>query len=282
MIQTRCPECATTFRVTPEQLKAKQGRVRCGKCQHVFNAIETLHDALPAPPPIPEIESQPEFDVMEDSVADVPEDISADVSTDVSTDDSADDSMDAAPTSEAEEEIPDSEVEPRRIEELAAKPSRRAWPWVFASILAALMLLLQLTIQYRVELSVLAPAMKPLLLALCQPLECDLPLPRLPDLVSIEASDLHPDARQKDQLILVATLKNRAPFAQAYPHLELTLTDTLDKAILRRVLVPAEYLGGEVKGAQGFLANSEIAVNLALSHDGGAPATGYRLYLFYP
>ncbi len=24
MIQTRCPGCATTFRVTPEQLKAKQ------------------------------------------------------------------------------------------------------------------------------------------------------------------------------------------------------------------------------------------------------------------
>lgn len=266
MIQTLCPECGTTFRVTPEQLKAKQGRVRCGKCQHVFNAIETLHEALTAPQAIPEIESQPEFDVMEDPVAEVSEDVSTE----------------AVAPDPAEEEIPDSEVEPSQIEEIEAKPSRRTWPWVFASMLATLMLLLQLTIQYRVELSVLAPAIKPLLLALCQPLECDLPLPRLPDLVSIEASDLHPDARQKDQLILAATLKNRAPFAQAYPHLELTLTDTLDKAILRRVLVPAEYLGGEVKGAQGFLANSEIAVNLALSHDGGAPATGYRLYLFYP
>lgn len=278
MIQTLCPECGTTFRVTPEQLKAKQGRVRCGKCQNVFNAIETLHDAPTAPPAIPEIESQPEFDVMEDSVADVPEDVPEDVSADVAEDVSTD----AARTSQAGEEIPDSEIEPRPIEALAARPSRRTWPWVFASILASLLLLLQLTVHYRVELSVLAPALKPLLLALCQPLECDLPLPRLPDLVSIEASDLHPDARQKDQLILAATLKNGAPFAQAYPHLELTLTDTLDKAILRRVLVPAEYLGGEAKGAQGFPANSEVAVNLALSHEGGAPATGYRLYLFYP
>ena len=39
---TRCPECTTHFRVTPEQLKARAGRVRCGECQHVFNALDTL------------------------------------------------------------------------------------------------------------------------------------------------------------------------------------------------------------------------------------------------
>jgi hypothetical protein len=111
-----------------------------------------------------------------------------------------------------------------------------------------------------------------------------LPLPRLSDLVSIESSDLHPDRDQKDQLVLVATLKNRAPFAQAYPHLELTLTDTLDKAMLRRVLAPAEYLAKEAIAANGFAGSSEITVHLALQHDNAesVPATGYRLYLFYP
>ena len=29
-------------RITPEQLKSRQGRVRCGQCQNVFNALETL------------------------------------------------------------------------------------------------------------------------------------------------------------------------------------------------------------------------------------------------
>ncbi|MCX7176133.1 MAG: zinc-ribbon domain-containing protein [Proteobacteria bacterium] len=264
MIQTHCPECGTTFRVTPEQLKAKQGKVRCGECQHVFNALETLHDAMTAP--AAPIESEPEFEAMADSVADIPEDVP----------------VEPAPVIEAQDEIPWEEVEPRQVEEIEAQPRRRAWPWVLASVLALMMLTLQLTMQYRVELSVLAPTMKPLLLALCQPFDCDVPLPHVGDLVSIEASDLHPDARQKDQLILAATLKNRAPFAQAYPHLELTLTDTFDKAILRRVLLPAEYLAADVNSAKGFVANSEIAVNLALCYDGSAPATGYRLYLFYP
>jgi predicted Zn finger-like uncharacterized protein len=39
---TRCPACATQFRVTPDQLKLRGGRVRCGECQHVFNALDTL------------------------------------------------------------------------------------------------------------------------------------------------------------------------------------------------------------------------------------------------
>ena len=39
---TRCPECATAFRVTAEQLAARQGRVRCGHCAAIFDAIAGL------------------------------------------------------------------------------------------------------------------------------------------------------------------------------------------------------------------------------------------------
>ncbi|MBK7765412.1 MAG: zinc-ribbon domain-containing protein [Sulfuritalea sp.] len=39
---TRCPACATHFRVTAEQLKVRSGRVRCGACQQVFNALDVL------------------------------------------------------------------------------------------------------------------------------------------------------------------------------------------------------------------------------------------------
>jgi len=37
---TVCPQCQTTFRVSQAQLDAAQGKVRCGKCQKVFNAAE--------------------------------------------------------------------------------------------------------------------------------------------------------------------------------------------------------------------------------------------------
>ncbi|MDO9244670.1 MAG: zinc-ribbon domain-containing protein, partial [Rhodocyclaceae bacterium] len=44
---TRCPHCQTTFRVAPEQLKARLGQVRCGTCRGVFNAIDSLADEVP-------------------------------------------------------------------------------------------------------------------------------------------------------------------------------------------------------------------------------------------
>lgn len=37
---TRCPHCETRFRVTKKQLAAANGKVRCGHCLQVFNAIE--------------------------------------------------------------------------------------------------------------------------------------------------------------------------------------------------------------------------------------------------
>jgi predicted Zn finger-like uncharacterized protein len=39
---TRCPACQTGFRVTPEQLQAHRGTVRCGRCSMVFNAFDSL------------------------------------------------------------------------------------------------------------------------------------------------------------------------------------------------------------------------------------------------
>jgi len=82
-------------------------------------------------------------------------------------------------------------------------------------------------------------------------------------------------------LLLTALLRNRAPFEQDYPHLELTLTDTQDEALVRKVLTPADYLPAGQDAAQGFPARGEVAVKLALVSD-NVPAVGYRLYLFYP
>jgi predicted Zn finger-like uncharacterized protein len=41
-LATRCPHCATIFRVANDQLKLHAGIVRCGACQQTFNGIEHL------------------------------------------------------------------------------------------------------------------------------------------------------------------------------------------------------------------------------------------------
>ena len=47
---TRCPHCQSWFRVRAEQLSIANGRVTCGTCDRVFNALATLVDDEPAAP----------------------------------------------------------------------------------------------------------------------------------------------------------------------------------------------------------------------------------------
>lgn len=46
---TQCPDCNQAFRVTAEILQQAAGRVRCGACGHVFNALDGLSEAPPSP-----------------------------------------------------------------------------------------------------------------------------------------------------------------------------------------------------------------------------------------
>ncbi|MDO4904325.1 MAG: DUF3426 domain-containing protein [Lautropia sp.] len=41
-LATTCPQCKTSFKVVPDQLKLRRGLVRCGVCQHVFSGVEHL------------------------------------------------------------------------------------------------------------------------------------------------------------------------------------------------------------------------------------------------
>ena len=166
-------------------------------------------------------------------------------------------------------------------DDVPAEPQPRRWPWVTGIMIAVIALCLQATLAYRVELAVLWPEAKPALVALCDLAGCEVGLPAKVGLVGIEASDLHPDTETRGRLTLTATLKNRAPFAQEFPQLELTLTDIADKPVARKVLAPADYLPPRTPIADGMAPNADIAVSVRVD-SGEMAASGYRLYLFYP
>jgi|SRR5690554_2292082 len=76
-LQTQCPQCETHFRVSDKQLGVANGKVRCGNCMKVFNALEQqVADFGPA---VHEPEPQPEegFGADEILFADNPEEDAA-------------------------------------------------------------------------------------------------------------------------------------------------------------------------------------------------------------
>ena len=317
---TRCPACTTSFRVTPDQLKARGGKVRCGKCQTVFNALDSLVDT-PQPPPaqptatVPATASAAVTQLVPEPAASTGIETTAKVAiaAEINATPGVEQPTDTMPVTadetiaqKAEAVNPDSVrdaamaaglVAAREATEIpgynkwaegaftgtttvAPPPTRTLWPFVFAALLLLLTLTGQVAYQFRAELAVAAPSLRPLLEAACTYLDCDIPLPRHAELVSIEASDLQSDPARGGMLLLSATLKNRAAYAQAWPLLEITLTDTQDAAVVRRVLQPADYLPPQADPTL-FPPNGEVGLRLWLEAKETA-AAGYRLYVFYP
>lgn len=161
------------------------------------------------------------------------------------------------------------------------KQRRRSSPlWWAGSSLVALALAMQIAYHYRGEVAMLLPETSLLAQRICEEFGCEVPLPRRVDLLGIESSDLQADSFHPSVMVLTATLRNRAGYTQAFPALELTLTNIHNQTIARRVLMPADYVPRDTRPESGFSAGGELQIRVYIEAAGLAP-TGYRIYLFH-
>ncbi|MHB1175579.1 MAG: zinc-ribbon and DUF3426 domain-containing protein [Sulfuriferula sp.] len=145
----------------------------------------------------------------------------------------------------------------------------------------AILLAAQLIYVMRTPIAARIPAVKPWLVAACTALGCNVPLPRDSDAIKISSSDLLSDPAHPARIQVSLLIANEAGYAEAYPHIELTLTDTHDAALAKRIFAPNEYLRTPGKEAAGIRPGSEASVDLLLDI-GNLAATGYRVLVFYP
>lgn len=158
------------------------------------------------------------------------------------------------------------------------KPFMRA-TLLLLSMTLLLGLLGQVVFHERDRMVALAPALKPWLQGFCGPLNCTLSALRRIESIAIDTSSFV--KVRGDVYQLSFTLKNTAPTALAAPAIELTLTDAVDRPVMRRVFLLNEL------GAQSdtLAADSEwhTAVPMAVKAGGsGGTIVGYRLLTFYP
>lgn len=237
---TRCPACATAFRVADSQLQARAGQVRCGRCGTLFDALAALSADTGRRTARAEAETAP---------------------------------AGAGSTPIVSERNREFDFGPRPRQ-------RTSRMWWLASALLLLALTVQVAYHYRGELAALFPEAKSLVQGVCETLGCVLPLPRRVDLLGIESSDLQADQAHPSVMVLTATLRNRASYIQAFPALELTLTNIQNQTVARRVLTPPDYAPRDTRPETGFAAGGELQVRVYIEATALTP-TGYRLYLFH-
>lgn len=171
-------------------------------------------------------------------------------------------------------------AEPEFLRRAAQEEARRRssrW-WAAGCAVLALVLVGQLLLAFRAQVLTRWPQAYPLLVEACAPLGCSVSWPAAPDQLAVLASDLQA-LPGTSALELNVSLRNRAPFPQSLPALEITLTDTRGQALIRKVVLPADYLPAQ--HADRLAAGEDLAARIFLEVQGQAPA-GFLVYPFHP
>jgi predicted Zn finger-like uncharacterized protein len=306
-LATKCPACATVFRVVQDQLRVSDGWVRCGRCAEVFNAATTLVE-VPAPVhddgPDTEVQydapmhAQADASLLQPAAAQANPDFehharhgeplsepklesaaSAGDPPVVITIDNADpqhtDPLTAAtPAAEAPLAPPSFMQAAERAQRWQTPRWRRAVVGLCA--LAAALLAFQIVVEYRELIAARWAAMRAPLQALCRVSGCRVEAPRVIDALVVESSGLtRVEGTSTYRLSLV--LRNRSALELAMPALDLVLTDSQGRVISRRVLSALEL------GAPGDTvpAGADFALQATLGV-AERPVAGYTIDVFYP
>lgn len=159
------------------------------------------------------------------------------------------------------------------------KPKLNIW-LIFIALLLVIIALLQSVYFLRSTIAVNYPQFEPYLQQACAYLNCKVNLPQQLELLTIDDSDMQESDDYQNVINFSSLLINNAPHAQAYPNIELTLTDIDDKPVLRKLVRPQEYLNSGVNIIDGLMGREEVRINLAINVQNLSVA-GYRVLITY-
>src|SRR5262245_31372476 len=151
------------------------------------------------------------------------------------------------------------------------------------SIVLPLLLLLQLAVVFRTDITTRWPQWRPALVQVCGLFGCSVGWPTRAELLAVVGTELQA-IPGTDVLELTAVIRNRASFKVALPAIEVTLTDTTNRTLARKVFAPVDYLSsaGEPSSRidDGLGPASDLTVRVAFEAR-GVNAVGFVVYPFY-
>ena len=164
----------------------------------------------------------------------------------------------------------------RRQAAWASGPARAALGALI--MFSAALLLLQVAVQERDRLAAFAPALKPWLVQLCEPIGCEIALFQHIEAVEIVSTEL---VRAKDGTYRFELgLRNNGVFPVAMPAVELSLTDRTGDAVVRRVVLPDDW--GDAPTELPPISEMGLTLKMSLVNPDELRMEGFRAVVFYP
>ena len=278
---TQCPECLSVFSLDAQTLAQAHGHVLCGHCNASFSSLATLTEELPPEPFVELSINEPTLEpplldlvvyrpppepavVATNESSAAPDPLSGDFSQLVFAPRFARKSRHQRPPKRKREKVPATD----------ADFGGRRWPWALACGLLLTLLLAQSAWATRDAL-VRNPTVGSWLRSSCAVLHCRLPLVSAPQRLRLLASNVQAHPSVPNALMISASIRNDAAFAQPYPVVTITLADAQGQRLAMRRLQPQQYLDDRAALRRG-LAPGATAVLLLEVADPGDKAVAFE------
>ncbi|MFC5436304.1 zinc-ribbon and DUF3426 domain-containing protein [Rhodanobacter umsongensis] len=277
---TQCPECLSVFSLDAATLAKAHGHVVCGHCDAGFDSLATLTEQL-VPEPFVELPvNEPAFEppcldlVVYRPRPDPPAVADGDIgAVDKPVEDFSQLVFSPRFAREARARQP-ARLHRQGHRQRARASGERRWPWVVACMALLLLLAVQLAWAQRDPL-IRNPTIGHWLRGSCAVLGCNLPLVAAPQQLQLLASNVQAHPSVAGALMISASVRNDAVFAQPYPVLTITLSNAQGQRLVMRRLQPREYLDDSAIRQRG-IAPGASAVLLLEVEDPGDQAVAFE------
>jgi predicted Zn finger-like uncharacterized protein len=252
-VYTRCPGCHTVHPLNAPLLAQGAGKYRCGKCNKLNDALESLFDEWPDASDSPAANG--DLPVLGISI-----------------------DLEAAKKAK---QRPDEDILFSDEDETSEKSARRGGKmlrtvWFFAAIALLITVVINLG-EYFQQPLLDSPVVRDALVktGMREP-PVETPFRDL-EQIQLVSRDMRSHPTRTGALRLSATIVNRAPRAQAFPGLEVILMDSGGQALASRMFKPGEYLAEDADIETGMTPEAYLPINLDLA-DPGNQAVGFELH----
>lgn len=217
-METACSQCQSRFRLTEKQLRQAYGKVRCGECGCVFNALHGLKNYEGELPP--GYHEQLEDDLMVDKTQPIRD-------------------FEARVGAEDRQEL--SLHEAMYGSERRSAFSLGPLGWFIGILLLGAVGIAQAIYYQRYQL-IEDPRYQQQVINLCQLLPCAETSFASPEQLRLLERNVFTHPVASNALMVTGSFTNQAPFAQKLPNMLISLFDVSGKLIANRLFKPAEYL----------------------------------------
>lgn len=239
---TQCSHCHAIFRVSMKEVTTAQGQLRCGECDHIFDAMDTLSSTLP---------NHLDTHLAQGNHKTQPAVVSL---------------------SKLKQQENNTTEKKSFFKSLFARGSKSSLFIILGSVLLSLLLAMQVLHSYR-NWFAHQPSTAGIARTFCKLTNCKITPQRDPNNISIISRNVYAHPNESNVLIISAALKNKATYQQPLPLIEVSFLNKKGDTIALRRFRPENYLSER----KNKLFNSKETITFKLKiEDPGSEAIRFK------